>query len=537
MLYPDDVRADYLARGLWTTETFAEFFDVCSERYSTHTALVGHDLAGTPVRLSYTQLADAATTAAILLREKGVQQGDYVLVQLPNVVEFVVVIGALWKLGARPVFCLPAHRKAELSHFAQQSQARMLITCHTWAGCDHAELAAEIASQVEGVEVLVLESVGDLKPAETPTNTLSPAEVSAFDVAFLQVSGGTTGIPKLIPRSHADYLYSVRESAKICQLDTQTKFLVVLPVSHNFTMSSPGILGVFYAGGTVVLNADPSPSTSFELIASERITMAALVPPLVNAWLMVAKMRTPDLSSLRMLQVGGAKLTEQLARRVQPELGCRLQQVFGMAEGLVCYTRPEDSEELVVSTQGRPISADDEIRIVDDYDQPVPAGQRGHLLTRGPYTIRGYFAGVAPHSFTEDGFYRTGDIVRQLDSGHLIVEGRDKDQINRGGEKISAEEIEDHLIAHPDVFDAALVGVPDETLGEKCCAWIVVNNHDDTASAKELGHRLRQHLRARGVAEFKIPDFFQVVSAFPVTGVGKTSRKQLRALLKDHSST
>jgi 2,3-dihydroxybenzoate-AMP ligase len=163
--------------------------------------------------------------------------------------------------------------------------------------------------------------------------------------------------------------------------------------------------------------------------------------------------------------------------------------------------------------------------VVDDAGVPVAPGEVGHLETRGPYTIRGYYAGADPGSFTADGHYRTGDVVRRLATGHLVVEGRAKDQINRGGEKIAPDEVEDHLLAHPAVHDAAVVGVPDARLGERSCAVIVprAGAEPPTASA------IRRFLRERGVAAYKVPDRVDVVAAFPQTGVGKVSRRELRA--------
>jgi 2,3-dihydroxybenzoate-AMP ligase len=292
-------------------------------------------------------------------------------------------------------------------------------------------------------------------------------------------------------------------------------------------MSSPGWLGVLYAGGTAVLCPRPDPATAFELIARERITMTGLVPPLALVWTDAAAATDHDLSSLRLVLVGGAKYSEQAARRLEPALGCRLMQVFGMAEGLVNYTRLDDDPETVVTTQGRPISPDDEIRVVDDADREVPEGEFGHLLTRGPYTIRGYWRAPEHNrtAFTEDGFYRTGDIVRRLASGHLVVEGRAKDQINRGGEKVAAEEIENIILAHPSVHDVSLVAVPDEYLGERTLAYVILRE-----GAEPLGSvAVKRFVRDRGVAAYKIPDLVEFVDAFPRTGIGKISKKQLRS--------
>ena len=519
--FPEEFAARYRAAGYWTGETFAGFLPEAAERFGDAEALVAQDLAGDPVRLSYRELDTAAAVTAVGLRARGIAEGDRVVLQLPNTAEFVTVLFGLFRIGAVPVFALPAHRRSELVHFVRTSGAKALITAATINRFDHRALAAEVAAET-GVDVLV----ADDAPFGDGTGG-PPATVDPEGLAFLQLSGGTTGVPKLIPRTHADYLYSVRESAKICGLGPGTRFLVVLPVAHNFPMSSPGILGVLWAGGTVVLGTDPAPSKAFPLIEAEKVTMTSLVPPLAMLWLQAAPAATADLASLDVLQVGGAKFPPEAARRVTPELGCRLQQVFGMAEGLVNYTRDDDPEDIVLGTQGRAISPDDEVRVLDDDGAPVAEGEPGHLHTRGPYTIRGYLGGVDAESFDAEGFYRTGDIVRRLPSGHLVVEGRAKDQINRGGEKIAAEEVENHLLAHPLVIDAAVVAVADEFLGERTCA--VVLTGDERPTVPEL----KKFVRARGVAEYKVPDRVEFVAEFPTTGVGKISRRELRRALAD----
>ncbi|MNO93810.1 2,3-dihydroxybenzoate-AMP ligase [compost metagenome] len=288
------------------------------------------------------------------------------------------------------------------------------------------------------------------------------------------------------------------------------------------------MIGTLLAGGRVVCSRRPDPDTCFALISAERVTVTALVPPLAMLWLDAQAQRLADLSSLRVLQVGGAKLLSTAAARVTPILGCTLQQVLGMAEGLLCYTRLDDRQELILHTQGRPLSADDEVRIVDEQGQAVPDGEVGELQVRGPYTIRGYYRLPAHNAkaFTDDGFYCSGDRVRRTAEGYLVVEGRDKDQINRGGEKVAAEEVENLLINHPQVHDAALVAMPDALLGESTCAFIVARNPAPSTFA------LKQHLRSQGLAAFKVPDRIEFVPQFPQTGVGKVSRKDLRESLR-----
>ena len=526
--WPSDTAARYRQLGYWTEETFADFVEDRTARFADHLAVVGQDARGRTQRWTYAELGARARATAARFAQLGVRPGDRVVVALPNLVDYVRTVLGLLRLGALPVFALPTHRALELTQFCTLTDAAALVVAGG-EGTDQLELHATVCGLVadRGVEPPLLVDVATWAAGDDAAVPMP--DVNAEQVAFLQLSGGTTGVSKLIPRTHADYLYSVRASARICGLTSRTVQLVVLPAAHNFAMSSPGILGVLHVGGTVVLAADPSPRTAFALVQSERVTDAALVPPLAQAWVSAARRRSPDLGSLRVLQVGGARLADSVAPEIEAVLGVRLQQVFGMAEGLVNYTRDEDPSEIVHATQGRPISPDDEIRVVDDGDHDVPDGQEGALLTRGPYTIRGYYRApqADAESFTDDGFYRTGDRVRRLPSGHLIVTGRDKDQINRAGEKIAVDELEGLALMHPAVLDAVAVGAPDPYLGERIV--LVVRAEPDGPGPADLP----DFLRAAGLAAHKIPDQVVVVGELPVTNVGKNSRRELRRLLAE----
>jgi 2,3-dihydroxybenzoate-AMP ligase len=451
---------------------------------------------------------------------------------LPNIAEFLSTVFGLFRAGVLPVFALPAHRQSEIVHAALASQATAYVIAAEADAFDYRDLAAALCRQVPSVQrvIVVAGAPGPFAalPAARAEDAASLPLPRPSDVAFLQMSGGSTGLPKLIPRTHDDYIYSLRASAEICRLDGDSVYLGVLPIAHNFPMSSPGVLGTLYAGGRVVLASSPSPETAFAVIRQEGVTIAALVPPLALIWLQAAEASPPALTSLRILQVGGAKFNPEVARRVRPLLGATLQQVFGMAEGLVNYTRLDDPEDIVVETQGRPISPDDEIRIVDPDGRPVAPGVSGLLLTRGPYTIRAYHDNpdANARSFTPDGFYRTGDMVRLTPEGNLIVEGRATDHINRGGEKVSAEEVENHLLAHPAVHDAVVVSIPDPYLGERSCAFVVARGQPPSPAT------LRRWIRDRGLAEFKIPDQVRFMTHFQTTAAGKISRQDLRAHLR-----
>jgi 2,3-dihydroxybenzoate-AMP ligase len=565
--WPPDSVDRYRHLGYWQNQTFGAMLRQQAQRYGKRTALVGGEQ-----RWSYAQLDQQADRLAKGFEALGVVTGDRVVVQLPNIPEFFAVFFGLSRLGALPVLALPAHRQVEIEVFFRQTDAVAYVICERDWNFDYRTLARSLYPQIPSLRHVIVvgeaqefvsldllsqpqadpdshqlgsdavnlsRSQAESGDARQDTQAISSSRL-AEQVAFFQLSGGSTGIPKLIPRTHADYLYSVRASAQICGLTPHSVYLVALPVAHNFPFSSPGSLGTLYAGGTVVLARHPNPDETFGLIDREQVTITALVPPLVLIWLDAIATRTPNLSSLEVLQVGGAKLASEIARRITPTLGCRLQQVFGMAEGLVCYTRFDDPEELILTTQGRPISPADEIQVVDDHDRPVPIGEVGHLLTRGPYTIRGYYRAPEHNAqaFTPDGFYRTGDRVRLTSSGHLIVEGRAKDQINRGGEKISAEEVESHLLAHPQIHNAAVVAIPDRFLGEGICAFLVPQNdrNHNTPNHNTPNHNtpgveieaIKAFLHDRGLAPYKIPDRFEWLTALPQTSAGKVDKKVLR---------
>lgn len=532
--WPADLAQRYRSQNLWAGATFG---DVLAARAAAAPDRIA--VLDTDNRWTYAELHHRSRSLATGLARLEIKQGDRVLVQLPNRAEFVEVIFALFELGALPVFCLPAHRAAELVPIARAAAATAMITSATHQRFDYAALAESVRAEVPSLrEILLVLDEGQTAPdgandiaefRDEPTDLTGP---KSGDVAFLQLSGGSTGIPKLIARTHDDYLYSVRRSAEICELDSDTVYLATLPVAHNFPMSSPGILGALWVGGAVAMTPDPTPATAFPLIERFGVTITGLVPPLARLWTERAEAgRTSDLSSLRVLQVGGARCQDELARRIGPALGVTLQQVFGMAEGLVCYTRLDDPIDVVVSTQGRPMSEFDQIAVVDDNGAEVAPGAQGNLITQGPYTIRGYYDNpeADARSFTADGWYRTGDIVSVRPDGNLVVAGRAGDWVNRGGEKVSAEELEAHLLEHPDVRDAVIVGTPDPVLGQRICAFV---QPADPAQRPTLT-AVRKFVRERGVAAWKMPDAVVVVDQFPETGVGKTSRKELRKLLAD----
>jgi len=525
--FPADRAARYRADGYWTGQTVDSLLTAAAHRWPAHAGVVDADDA-----LTFAQLDERADRAAAGLAALGIAPGDRVLLQLPNSCAFAVALFGLLRAGAIPVMCLTGHRAAELGHFANVSAAKALLIADTAAGFDYRVMAQQLTQEHPSLEHVIVD--GD------PGQFVSWSQVCASQderpapdpdpssLALLLVSGGTTGLPKLIPRTHNDYVYNATASADLCELTSDDVYLAALPSAHNFPLACPGLLGAITVGATTAFLTNPSPESAFGAIARHGVTVTALVPALANLWAHATEWEPETPTSLRLLQVGGAKLEADDARRIRETLTPGLQQVFGMAEGLLCYTRPGDPPELVDQTQGRPLCADDELRIVDEAGQPVPVGTDGELLVRGPYTFNGYFRADADNarSFDPEGFYRSGDVVRQHADGYLEVTGRVKDVIHRGGETVAAADIEEHLHAHPAISSAAAVPLKDPYLGEKICAAVVF-----TGSPVSLTE-LNDYLDRRGVAKHARPDVLTAMTALPTTPVGKIDKKAIARQLQ-----
>ena len=509
------------------TPLLGECLSQWARRYGDHTALVDGKQ-----RLSFIGLDRRVERLAAGLHRLGLRRGDRAMLQLPNSIGFVSVCLALFRLGVIPVLAMPTQRARDMDALCRLAEPVAYFIPDTAHGFDYRPLATGIVASHPALRVIVDGDPGHVTPSFLALDDVD-GEPAAWPapapdaVAVLLLSGGTTGTPKLIPRTHADYFYNFTASAALCALDADSVYLAVLPAARNFTLACPGVFGTLASGGTVVLSTSASCDEAMPLIERERVTHLALVPPLAQLWAQAREWETSDLSSLRVLQIGGSRLEPALARRLSALSGARLQQVFGMAEGLLCYTRLDDPLNTILHTQGRPLSPLDALRIVDEHGCEVADGTVGELQTRGPYTIHHYYRAPAQDalSFTADGFYRTGDLVRRDGDGNLIVEGRLKEQIHRSGEKIAVADIESQLCALPGVQAAIVVAVPDPLLGERICAFVQPAGED-----MPDGQALNQALSARGLGQFMLPDQIETLRAWPLTPVGKIDRRRLVAL-------
>ncbi|UCE32664.1 MAG: AMP-binding protein [Burkholderiales bacterium] len=532
--WPAEFAARYRAAGHWQDRTLGEVLAEAFAAHADRTALVADDGRS----FTYKRLDRLSQRLALHLRALGLALYDRVVLHLPNTPEAVIAFLGIVRAGGIPIMALPPHREAEIGHFARHAEATCYVVGDRLRDIDGQALAQAVAQDCPSLR-LVLVGGGEPRKGfrgiaallEDPIEERIAADVLPRPdpslPALLLLSGGTTGVPKLIPRTHNDYAVNFLRCAEVCGLGADTVLLIAIPQGHNFALGCPGLLGTLSRGGRELLLSSPAPDHVIEMMQRHRVTHFVGVPTMVLGLLDHPRRKSHDLSALRTVITGGSKLNPEVGMRVRRELGCDLQQVLGMAEGPLFYTRLDDPEEVKIETQGRLILPDDEFRIVDpDSGAEVEPGAVGELWCRGPYTIRGYYR-AAEHNakaFSADGFYKSGDLARLHPSGNVVVDGRIKDCINRGGEKISSEEVENHMLAHPAVANCALVAMPDARLGEKGCAWVVLR----PGASLTLESLTKFLSDERRIARFKLPERLEITEALPLTNVGKVDKKALR---------
>lgn len=536
--FPPEFAARYRARGYWADRPLiAHFLDVF-DQFAGRVAVI--DDTGS---YTYAELADASQRVALNLLDLGLQPGDRVVLQLPNTRFFASLYFGLQRIGVIPIMALPSHRYRELRQFVGLSGAVAAAAPATAGETDFAELHRRVSAEHPALRLSILqggapgriglEELHERRPARHSPADLAriAAGIDPCDPAVFQLSGGTTGIPKLIPRTHNDYAFNSRLAVSVCGVRAGDVLLDALPIAHNLPLACPGLQGFLLTGATVYLSRSTRGLDVFAVIDRHRVTHIHVVPALLIQWINHPAAGDFDLGSVRVVQSGGQRL--QPETRVRAERVFRnvtVQENFGMAEGLLMFVRLDDPPEVRLETVGRPICPDDEVRLVDEDGADVPDGEIGELWARGPYTLRGYYNAPEHNqrSFSPDGFYRSGDLMWRHPSGNYVVAGRTKDLINRGGEKISAEEVENLILGHPAVLNVACVPVPDPVLGERMCACVLLR-----PGRRLTLPELTEFLLAEEMAKHKLPEQLATLDALPLSPVGKVAKKRLAEMLAD----
>ncbi len=530
--FPPEFAQRYRAKGYWRDKSLAQEFSSVFHQYQSRIALVDGDR-----QFTYGDIDRLTDNLALNLLELGLKPLDRVVPTLPNIAEFVILYFALQKIGAIPIAALVSHRFAEINQFVRLSGATACIYPERLGDFEFEPMIRRVQQgnpQLRHSIPLALLKQLIEKPSKRDKAELRNIEIAPTDPCIFQLSGGTTGIPKLIPRTHNDYSYNSRTAAPVCGVTRDSVLLLALPAAHNLPLACPGIQGYFFQGGKVVLSPTTRPEEIFKLVERHKATHIKVVPALLIRLINDPAIASYDSSSVKIIQSGGQRMQPEVRLKTQRLIpSAFVQENFGMGEGMLFFVRPDDPAEVKLETCGRPICPDDEVRLVDNDGREVPDGEVGELTCRGPYTLRGYF-GVPEYNakqFTPDGFYCTGDLMRRHPSGNYVVEGRKKDLINRGGEKISAEEIENLILMHPAVQNVACVPVHDANLGEKMCACLILKPGGQLDLAS-----LVSFLKEREIAKFKLPESMLVVDEFPVSTFGKVSKKALSEMAEKNAN-
>lgn len=545
--FPPEFAARYRERGYWEDRPLIDHYRDAFAAWPGRVAVIDHEST-----LSYARLAARAEHVARALLDLGLRPGDRVVVQLPNTALFASFFIALQHIGAIPIMALPSHRFREVEQFVRLSGAVALASPAKAKDADFADIFQRVRAAnpslrwhiTQGADpdaigprhAVRLESLHEGEPRAT-ADALAEirAAIDPEDPAVFQLSGGTTGIPKLIPRSHNDYAFNSKMAASVCDIRDGDVLLDVLPISHNLPLACPGMQGFLFSGATVSLCASTRAADVLDRVERDRPTHIHLVPALLIKLLNDPSVAGRDLGSMRVIQSGGQRLQPQTRLRAEQVFpNATVQENFGMAEGLLMFVRLDDPAEVRLETVGRPVCPDDEVRLVDDEGRDVPDGEVGELWARGPYTLRGYYNAPEHNAraFSPDGFYMSGDLMWRHPTGNYVVAGRKKDLINRGGEKISAEEIENLILAHPAVLNVACVPVEDEVLGERMCACVILREGGELTLED-----LVEHLRGYELARHKLPERLRICTEFPLSPVGKVSKKDLVAMLREAGET
>jgi 2,3-dihydroxybenzoate-AMP ligase/mycobactin salicyl-AMP ligase len=500
------------------------------------------------VRLTYHQLREQTNRAALAFLELGIQKLDRVLLQIPNWAEFVFAYYGLHKIGAIPVMCIPRFSQREIEHFFKITEAKAWIVPFRFEKIEYKPMIKALRSQPSSLKyVLMIESMGkedEPFPEETipfnallkkidllryPKDYLQSFRPDPDEICHLMPTGGTTGLPKLVPRTHNDWLCNVEYRSKVWERSPRDITLIATPITHNMAIEV-SLNPAFLTGGKVVMISSTRPKEIIEAIEKERVTTTILAVAQVQQIIDFQELDRYDISSLQVIGTGGSHMPPEVIRKIYDKLKCKFFNVYGSSEGPCTQTRYEDPEEAVFHTIGWPICPYDEFMVIDSNGDKLPHEEEGELVARGPTIFRGYYKSEAENreAFTPDGFYRTGDIAKFDREGRLILTGRKKDIIIRGGENISAKEVEALIVSHPKVEQVAAVAMPDPILGERVCAFIKPKK-----GAIISFEEIVSYLKEKKTSVFNFPERIEVIEEMPLTNVGKVNKRKLREEIKE----
>ena len=531
--YREEDAVLYNRKRRWYGLTLGDLFDRASDIHPEKEAFVDGQS-----RLTYGETRKATDRLAIALLETGIRPLDRVLVQLPNWNEFVFSYFALQKIGAIPVLLIDRYRQLEVGRLIELTGATAWIVAGQHKKMDFIPIIKEVKQNRPELQQIItvrnIDKRGDflrledlvesvmLGPAEK--ERLSEVAPNPMQVAHMGPTGGTTGSPKIVPRTHNSLVTGTDFCARSWEQHTEDVNLLAGPVGHDLSFSK-GFLGSIATIGKVIFLDATDTQTICQTIEKEKVTSVIWVPALTQRLLSYENLEDYDLSSLKKMHSAGAASHPDLVADVVETLGMTFFNGYGATEGMTTITRSTDDLKTICTTVGRPTCPYDDYRVIDFDENPLPIGAEGELVLKGPGVFTGYYNAPEENKkvFTRDGYFKTGDVGKFDEKGYITITGRIKEMINRGGESISTRQIEDLITKHPDVVAVAVVPMPDPLLGEKACAYIEPRKGADLSFEKVI-----DFLKSEQASVLLLPERIEFLDAMPYTAAQKMDKKVLQ---------
>ncbi|EFH3077547.1 TPA: medium-chain fatty-acid--CoA ligase [Escherichia coli] len=528
LTFNEQRRAAYRQQGLWGDASLADYWQQTARAMPDKIAVVDNHGAS----YTYSALDHAASYLANWMLAKGIESGDRIAFQLPGWCEFTVIYLACLKIGAVSVPLLPSWREAELVWVLNKCQAKMFFAPTLFKQTRPVDLILPLQNQLPQLQQIV--GVDKLAPA---TSSLSLSQIIADntplttaitthgdELAAVLFTSGTEGLPKGVMLTHNNILASERAYCARLNLTWQDVFMMPAPLGHA-TGFLHGVTAPFLIGARSVLLDIFTPDACLALLEQQRCTCMLGATPFVYDLLNLLEKQPADLSALRFFLCGGTTIPKKVARECQ-QRGIKLLSVYGSTESSPhAVVNLDDPLSRFMHTDGY-AAAGVEIKVVDDARKTLPPGCEGEEASRGPNVFMGYFdePELTARALDEEGWYYSGDLCRMDEAGYIKITGRKKDIIVRGGENISSREVEDILLQHPKIHDACVVAMPDERLGERSCAYVVLKAPHHSLSLEEVV----AFFSRKRVAKYKYPEHIVVIEKLPRTASGKIQKFLLR---------
>jgi len=517
----------------WAGLTFGDLLDRAADIHPEKEAFVD----GKP-RLTYGEALERTNKLAIGLMDLGIRPLDRVLVQLPNWNEFVSAYFAIQKIGAITVLLIDRYRQFEINRLISLTGATSWIVASQYKSVNYGPIIQDVLKEHPQVRnVITVRGDGAKKPFKRLERLMEKAKLTEANlarlakrrpdptqVAHMGPTGGTTGAPKIVPRTHNSLINGIEYCSKSWEQSIEDINLLAGPIGHDLTFSK-GFIGTLTTLGKVVFLDSTENKDICETIEREKVTSIIWVPTLAQRLLQYEDLYKYDLSSLKKMHSAGGASHPDLVKEVTEKLKMKFFNGYGGTEGMTTITRPRDPLEVICSTVGRPTCPFDTYKVIDSKGKALPLGSEGELVLKGPGVFTGYYNNPEENKkvFTRDGFFRTGDLARINERGYIILTGRIKEMINRGGESISATEIERLITRHPDVAAVAVIPMPDPLMGERVCAYI-----QPKSGARLTFEAVISFLKSQKASVLQLPERIEFIDAMPYTGVQKTDKRFLQ---------